>query len=87
MATMEDILNGPLLPAPEGFTSQLDNPPNNNGLALAVLIICVIIPTISVIIRVSQKMIAPRKVQIEEVLTIAAYVSLTHSNLHNARED
>lgn len=71
-------LNGPLLPAPDGVTAQLDNPPNDNGLALGVLITCVAIPTISVIIRIFQRIIMPRKLQIEDILTVLAYVSPSH---------
>ncbi|OQE34878.1 hypothetical protein PENCOP_c015G07554 [Penicillium coprophilum] len=66
-------LNGPALAPPEGVIPNLDNPPNNNGLAIGVLSACTAIATVCLFIRAYARIWLLRKVQIEEGLTLCAY--------------
>lgn len=52
--------------APDGETSNLDDPPNENGLALGMLIMMISVSTICVCIRGYARVYLLRKVQLEE---------------------
>lgn len=71
-------LDGPTIPAPDGYESNLDNPPNGNHIAIPVISICVIISAIFYVIRFYAKYLA-KKVNVADcefgtVLTYFAYV-------------
>ncbi|KIA75374.1 hypothetical protein HK57_00157 [Aspergillus ustus] len=66
-------LDGPALAPPEGVVPQLDNPPNNNKLAIAVLSVCSVFATICCLMRGYARLVLLRKFQIEEVLVVVAY--------------
>jgi hypothetical protein len=59
-------MDGPALTPPAGVTSDFDNPPNNNPLAVGVLSTCAAVATLCIIIRVYARVVLLRKVQIEE---------------------
>ncbi|KAJ5093637.1 hypothetical protein N7456_009498 [Penicillium angulare] len=59
-------LNGPALAPPAGITSNLDNPPNNNALAIGVFSTCAAIATICFLMRAYARIFLLKKVQIEE---------------------
>ncbi|KAL2843707.1 hypothetical protein BJY01DRAFT_248482 [Aspergillus pseudoustus] len=66
-------LDGPALAPPEGVIPQLDNPPNNNGLAIAVLSVCAVFATVCCFMRGYARLVLLRKFQIEEVLVVVGY--------------
>ena len=70
------LMNGPAMAAPDGQTSNLDNPPNENGLALAILILMIAISTICVLVRAYARVYLLRKIQVEEGM-----FSLTSPNI------
>ncbi|UPK96014.1 hypothetical protein LCI18_006949 [Fusarium solani-melongenae] len=67
-------LDGPALAPPKGVAPNFVNPPNNNPLALGVFVSCCVISTICVILHGYGRVFLLRKVQIEEVLAILAYM-------------
>lgn len=71
-------MDGPALAAPEGVTPNLDNPANENGLAMFVLIFCSVISTICVLLRAYGKVYLLKRFQLEEGLVLSAFVCLLH---------
>ncbi|PNP85076.1 hypothetical protein FNYG_01601 [Fusarium nygamai] len=71
MATID--LDGPALAPPKGEVSNLNDPPNQNGLAYTVLIICAVITTICFLLRAYGRVYLLKKFQTEEILTTLAY--------------
>ncbi|KAL2865304.1 uncharacterized protein BJX67DRAFT_383045 [Aspergillus lucknowensis] len=67
-------LDGPALAPPAGVIPQLDNPPNENGLAIGVLSACAAFATACFFMRGYARVFLLRKFQVEEVLVIIAYV-------------
>ncbi|KAL2835137.1 hypothetical protein BDW59DRAFT_4010 [Aspergillus cavernicola] len=66
-------LDGPALAPPEGVIPQLNNPPNQNGVAIGVLSACAVFATICFSLRGYARVVLLKKFQIEEVLVIIAY--------------
>jgi hypothetical protein len=64
MATID--LDGPALAPPKGEVSNLNDPPNQNGLAYTVLIICAVITTICFLLRAYGRVYLLKKFQTEE---------------------
>ncbi|KAJ6031691.1 hypothetical protein N7540_002423 [Penicillium herquei] len=60
-------LSGPALAPPAGVTSNFDNPPNNNPLAIGVFATCASVATICIFMKAYASLWIARKVQIEEV--------------------
>ncbi|KAI0389135.1 hypothetical protein F5Y17DRAFT_450189 [Xylariaceae sp. FL0594] len=67
------ILNGPALEPPPGLTSNFSNPPNNNGLALAVTILCLSVSTILLVIRAYTRIFVIRVVRLEDAISLFAF--------------
>lgn len=65
-AALEALLDSPAMPAPEGVTPNFENPPNQNGLGMTVLTLCLVFSTICVCLRMYARVYLLRKVQIEE---------------------
>ncbi|KAJ0121783.1 hypothetical protein J7T55_008950 [Diaporthe amygdali] len=66
IVTMDAILNGPAMAPPAGETSDFENPPNENGLAIGVLVTMIVISTFCVLVRLYARVYLLRKVQVEE---------------------
>lgn len=63
---MDAILNGPAMAPPAGETSDFTNPPNENPLAIGVLVTMIVISTLCVLVRLYARVYLLRKVQAEE---------------------
>lgn len=63
---MDAILNGPAMAPPPGETSDFTNPPNENPLAIGVLVTMIVISTLCVLVRLYARVYLLRKVQVEE---------------------
>lgn len=48
---LQEVLDGPALPPPEGVEPNFDNPPNESTLALGALFTCLSLATIFLLIR------------------------------------
>ncbi|RYP41496.1 hypothetical protein DL767_001001 [Monosporascus sp. MG133] len=72
-AEQESILNGPALPAPDNEVSDLQNPPNENGLGLALTILCLVVSTLVLYVRVHTKLFFERAFRIEDWLAVASF--------------
>ncbi|KAK7714070.1 hypothetical protein SLS64_004167 [Diaporthe eres] len=70
---MDAILNGPAMAPPAGETSNFTNPPNENPLAIGVLVTMIVISTLCVLVRLYARVYLLRKVQAEEILLVLAY--------------
>ncbi len=53
-------LNGPTIPAPDGYVSMLDNPPNSNYIAIPIITLCVVLAAISFVTRFYAKFLGKR---------------------------
>ncbi|KAJ5704232.1 hypothetical protein N7493_011370 [Penicillium malachiteum] len=58
-------LSGPALAPPAGVTSNFDNPPNNNPLAIGVFAKCASVATICILLKAYASLWIAREVQIE----------------------
>lgn len=57
----------------EGYIAQLDNPPNNNGLAHAAIAVCTTFVILCFVIRIYARVFRLRKVEIEDGLMLVAF--------------
>ncbi|KAI0909668.1 hypothetical protein F4823DRAFT_593219 [Ustulina deusta] len=65
-------LNGPTIPAPDGYVSMLDNPPNSNYIAIPIITLCVVLAAISFVTRFYAKFLGKR-LNVADYLTFAAF--------------
>ncbi|RYP68499.1 hypothetical protein DL771_006651 [Monosporascus sp. 5C6A] len=72
-AEQESILNGPALLAPDNEVSDLQNPPNENDLGLALTIVCLLVSTLVLYVRVHTKLFFERTFRIEDWLAVASF--------------
>ncbi|RYP22276.1 hypothetical protein DL765_001790 [Monosporascus sp. GIB2] len=72
-AEQERILNGPALLAPDNEVSDLQNPPNGNDLGLALTVICLVVSTLVLYIRVHTKLFFEKTFRIEDWLAVASF--------------
>lgn len=63
---LEALLAEPALQAPAGATPNYANPPNHNGLAWFVTILCIAVGTICLLLRAYARMWKPRQVRTME---------------------
>lgn len=63
---LEAILDMEAMPLPEGEVRNFENPPNQNGLALAIITLTLAIGTLCVLLRAYARLYLLRKIQIEE---------------------
>lgn len=67
---VQAYLDGPACPAPEGETSNLDNPSNSNGAALFVGILCVILIATATFCRAYSRICIVKHLHIEDCRSI-----------------
>jgi hypothetical protein len=65
-ATLAVLFEMPAMAAPDGVIPNFDNPPNQNGLDLAVLTLTLTVSTICVLLRAYARVYLLRRVQVEE---------------------
>ncbi|KAI0184707.1 hypothetical protein EV127DRAFT_443511 [Xylaria flabelliformis] len=76
-AQQQAILNGPALMAPDGQMSQLENPPNDNVLGHAIIIIVVVLATIAFFCRIYARFVLFRQFKfVGDWLLILSYAFL-----------
>lgn len=59
------LYNTPSFAPPNGTTSNFDDPPNKNG-TVAVVIVCVILATISIVLRTISRLGFQKKVEVQD---------------------
>lgn len=62
----EQILNGPALAPPEGTIPNLVDPPNHNGMAIAIAVVCLFFGTSVGLLRAFSRLFVSRKLQLED---------------------
>ena len=72
---LDALLKMPALAAPEGETNILVNPPNKNGMAIAVMVVCITVVVICMAIRGYARLVLLKRIQVQEYLILAAFVS------------
>ncbi|KAI0890639.1 uncharacterized protein GGS22DRAFT_16406 [Annulohypoxylon maeteangense] len=72
----EDILNGVAVPPPANIVPNLNNPPNSNTLARAVIIGCLCIVTIAILLRAYVKIFVLRKLYLEDALAFIGFAMI-----------
>lgn len=65
-ATLAIILDGAAMEAPDGVEAIFDNPPNQNGLAIAIITVTMVIATLCIFMRAYARVYLLRKVGLEE---------------------
>ncbi|KAI0199440.1 hypothetical protein F4808DRAFT_432488 [Astrocystis sublimbata] len=67
-----DILNGLSIPPPDGYESNLDNPPNANYLVVPIITLCVVLSALAFAIRFYAKYVG-KKLMVADYLTFVAF--------------
>lgn len=75
----QDFLNGPSMKAPEGITSNLIDPPNHNGMAIAASVTCVAVVLICVSLRAYSRLVVAKKVMLEDCMMSCKPISFFFS--------
>ncbi|KAI0478179.1 hypothetical protein F4859DRAFT_513764 [Xylaria cf. heliscus] len=71
---LRSVLEGPALAPPPGVVPEFKNPPNQNGLAYATVTVTVVLSSTFFIIKVCSRVFCVKKVQVEDLFILAAYV-------------
>ncbi|RYO95043.1 hypothetical protein DL766_007550 [Monosporascus sp. MC13-8B] len=71
---LQDVLDGPALPPPEGVVPDFDNPPNRSAMALGALFTCLILATVFLAIRIYARFFVVKSTHLGDYLVIPAYV-------------
>ncbi|KAI1419417.1 hypothetical protein F5Y12DRAFT_778033 [Xylaria sp. FL1777] len=71
----EMLLAGPALVPPAGAVANFENPPNENGIAHATFVICLLFATFSFLVRMYARLVGLRSVKVEDAFTFAAYAA------------
>ncbi|KAI0882849.1 uncharacterized protein GGS22DRAFT_41758 [Annulohypoxylon maeteangense] len=74
-ALQQQILDGPALAPPDGVTPVFKNPPNRNGQAIAVLVVCLFLSTMAAIGRAYSRTFVMKRVQLQDYLGLLAFGS------------
>ncbi|KAI8626579.1 hypothetical protein F5Y19DRAFT_220767 [Xylariaceae sp. FL1651] len=67
------LLAGPALAPPLGVIANFDNPPNENAIAEATFVICLVLATFSFLVRMYARVTGLRSIKLEDALTFIAY--------------
>ncbi|TRX98986.1 hypothetical protein FHL15_000328 [Xylaria flabelliformis] len=70
---IEQLRNSPAAAPPVGIIPNYDNPPNNNRLALAVIILGISVTTIAGLIRFYAKVFCTRRIRLEDYLGLVSF--------------
>ncbi|RYP53278.1 hypothetical protein DL768_001718 [Monosporascus sp. mg162] len=70
---LQDVLDGPALPPPEGVVPNFDNPSNKSAMALGALFTCLILATVFLAIRMYARFFVVRSTHLGDYLVIPAY--------------
>ncbi|KAL2751907.1 hypothetical protein ACRALDRAFT_2064536, partial [Sodiomyces alcalophilus JCM 7366] len=73
---LEGLLAAPALEPPPGVIPNFENPPNRNGLAVAVTTLCIAISTLCLFLRAYVRMWREKTIHKEEVLMFLSYGAL-----------
>lgn len=66
LAVQQAILNGPAETPPYGITPDFTNPANRNGVALAVIVICISLTGLALLCRVYSRAFLVKRLHIED---------------------
>jgi hypothetical protein len=72
---LDAVLEMPAMPPPDGEVSNFVNPPNQNGMAIAIMIICIAVVVLCLAIRAYARVILLKRVEVQEYLIFVAFVS------------
>ncbi|KAM0426271.1 hypothetical protein ACHAPT_008311 [Fusarium lateritium] len=70
---LEAALDGPAMPPPEGKVSNFTDPPNQNGMAVAVMTVCIAVVVLCLVTRAYARLVLLKRVQAQEYLILAAF--------------
>ncbi|KAI0014735.1 hypothetical protein F4780DRAFT_788472 [Xylariomycetidae sp. FL0641] len=72
-SAQQAILDGLALAPPAGITPELVNPPNRNGLGLAVTTVCLVVATIALLLAAYAKLRCVKKAHVEDFFVFSGY--------------
>ncbi|KAI0138630.1 hypothetical protein F4776DRAFT_619273 [Hypoxylon sp. NC0597] len=72
-ADLENVLNGPALPPPAGITPDFEHPRNKNVVSLVALLICLVVASTSLAIRIYVGVLKMKQKHIGDYLIMLAY--------------
>lgn len=73
----EQILNGPGLAPPEGTIPNLVDPPNRDGMAIAIAVVCLFLGTMVGVLRAFSRLCVSRKLHLEDCEFVHPIQTLT----------
>lgn len=66
LAVQQAILNGPAETPPDGTIPDFTNPPNRNGVALAIIVVCISLTALALLCRVYSRAFLVKRLHIED---------------------
>ncbi|KAI1741634.1 hypothetical protein F4680DRAFT_446639 [Xylaria scruposa] len=73
MDDLQKALEGPALSPPEGVSPNFEHPPNQNGVAVVGLLVCLVLASVFLIIRIYVKFFKVKRLHIGDYLIVLAY--------------
>ncbi|KAF9872899.1 hypothetical protein CkaCkLH20_09762 [Colletotrichum karsti] len=70
---LDAVLEGPAMAPPDGEVSNFVDPPNENGLAIAIIAICLVVVVLCLAVRAYARLIILKRAQTQEYLILAAF--------------
>jgi hypothetical protein len=86
-AQLDAVLEMPAMAPPAGEVSNFINPPNQNGMAVAVMVICTIVVALCLLIRAYARVILLKRIQVQEYLILLAFVRPIRPWLRHSQYD
>lgn len=78
LQAQEQILNGPALAPPEGMIPNLVDPPNQNGMAIAIAVVCLFLGAMVGVLRAFSRLCSSRNLYLEDCEFVHPIQTLTH---------
>lgn len=73
-AELDAVLEMPAMAPPDGEVSNFIDPPNQNAMSVAIMIVCICFVVLCLLIRAYARLILLKRVQAQEYLILAAFV-------------
>lgn len=71
---LDAMLDMPVMAPPDNEVSNFINPPNQNGMAVAVITVCMTVVVLCLAIRAYARLVLLKRVQVQEYLILTAFV-------------
>jgi hypothetical protein len=68
------VLEMPVMAPPDGEVSNFIDPPNQNAMSVAIMVVCISVVVLCLLIRAYARLALLKRVQVQEYLILTAFV-------------